>query len=715
MLQNTSRMFLNKRSVKRAKQTFCLQEETKDCGSACLASILRFNDAKFTLSELNELNGTNSNGTTVLGLYTACQELGLNAEALRANGIGNLLEINLPAILHVVIDQRLYHFIVYYGMLSDGKHLIGNPAKGVYSITESDLNEIWQSGILLSIIVPSTFCPRNVGYERKVEIFKDILKTQQKGISISVFLGLIIAGLSLSTALFYQYFIDRIVPLKDFENLILAFFALTLLLLANTALSYLREIVIHRQSKGFNIKVFSDFFENLINLPKSFFERRKLGDLTSRLLDIKQIDLFVSQAVGNAIINILLIFIFIFVIFTKSPGSALVLTITIPLTFFITDYFIAEIVPLQKHTLSNYGSTESIFFEIAKGIETIKAYTKERTFFTIISNAYNQYQNTSFSLNKTESTFNFSINLIMVLSSMSVLFLTSTQVLSGSLKLGEMLAVVFLSSTVINSATGFIPILMLYKKVDVSINRIIDHMILPTDLEEPDGREFTQVERVETINLAFGFRGYDKIIKKVDFEAKKGEVVLIKGDIGSGKSLLFSLLLRLYKADGTINIVDILGNRHNSCDIPKPQWRNIFGIVPQEVVVFNGSVLENIIMDIGGEQQTKRAKQIFDIVFQISSVNLPGGALTLIGQGGIKLSGGQTKLLGLARALFKNPQVLLLDEITAGMDSDTEKYTLELIDSLRSDFITIIISHQTLTKFGFDKSYNLIEGKLVQN
>jgi ABC-type bacteriocin/lantibiotic exporter with double-glycine peptidase domain len=715
MHQYISKIFLDKKVIRLAKKTFRLQEESKDCGSACLASVLQFYGAAFSITEINELSGTNTNGTTILGLHTACNELNLSSEALRATNINNLDELKGPAILHVVINESLYHFIVYYGKVSTNKHLIGNPEKGVISISDAELENIWRSKILLTVSLTDTFKSNESVRPNKKKIFTDFLKSQRKVLYISIFLGLIISIISLSTAIFYQYFIDKIIPSKNMEKLTIAFLSLTFLLISNSILGYIREIVIYRQSQALNNRIFSDFFENLIYLPRSFFEKKKIGDLTSRLTDIRQIDVFFTQALGNAIINALLIIIFIGVIFTKSSASAIILTVSIPAIFFITKYFIGEIIQSQKEVLSTYGNTESHFYDIIKGIDTIKFFTKEKHFLNAIFGTYNGFQKSSFVLNKTESFFNLSIGFILILSSMSIIFLTSMQVLSAQLKLGEMLAIIFLSSSVINAANGFIPIYMLFKKVDISINRISDQLVLLTDRDESLNHTPLLIQKFEIQNLSFGFVGHENIIRNVNFSATRGETILIKGDIGSGKSLLFSLLLKMYNnANGKIIVTNDTGSTFSWDQISKPEWRKLFTIVPQEIAIFNGSILENIMMDnIQSHEEQQRALNIYNVVLKNSSTNFQDGPFTLIGQGGIKLSGGQAKLLGLARALFKSSQVLLLDELTAGMDATTERYTLDLLNQLKENFITLFITHNPPINFSFDNEYFLHQGELT--
>ncbi|HEY8935434.1 MAG TPA: ABC transporter transmembrane domain-containing protein [Cyclobacteriaceae bacterium] len=707
---------MDKKIVRLAKKTFQLQEESKDCGSACLASILQFYGSNFSITEINELSGTNTNGTTILGLHNACNELNLSSEALRATSIDNLEELKGPAILHVVINENLYHFIVYYGKVSIDKHLIGNPEKGVFTISDAELENIWKSKILLTVSLTDLFRLDDSNRPKKNKVFIDFLKSQRKVLYISIFLGLIISTISLSTAIFYQHFIDKILPSKNMEKLTVAFLSLTFLLISNSILGYMREIVIYRQSQNLNKRIFSDFFENLIYLPKSFFEKKKIGDLTSRLMDIHQIDVFFTQALGNAVINALLIVIFIGFIFTKSSTSAIILTVSIPSIFFISKYFIGEIIQSQKEVLSTYGNTESFFYDIVKGIDTIKSYTKEKHFFSAMFGTYNRFQQSSFALNKTESFFNLSVGFILILSSMSIVFLTSIQVLSSQLKLGEMLAIIFLSSSVINAANGFIPIYMLYKKVDISINRITDQLMLRTDREKSHSQTSFFIQKIEIENLSFGFVGHENIIRNINFIATKGETILIQGDIGSGKSLLFSLLLKMYdNASGKVIVVtNKAENTFSWNQISKSEWRNLFAIVPQEIAIFNGSVLENIIMDnVESPEEQQRALNIYNIVLKTASANFPEGPFTLIGQGGIKLSGGQAKLLGLARALFKNSQVLLLDELTAGMDATTERYTLDLLNELKENFITLFITHNPPTNFSFDSEYFLDRGELT--
>lgn len=285
--------------LKHIQKTFTLQLDQTDCGVACLLSILRYHGGDATRERIRELSGTSIQGTSMLGLFQTAQALGFETEGLEAEGVHNLQEVAIPAILHVVMDGRLQHYVIYYGQ-ENGTYTIGDPGKGIVTMTADELSSIWQSKALLILTPTAQFVNAAQSRQTQWQWFRELIREDVPLLSIAAGLGVAMAILGLSMAMFSQKLLDDILPQQNTEKLTLGLLLLTLLLLARSGVSYLRTFLLVRQSRQFNVRITDSFFRDLLQLPKSFFDTRKTGDLVARLNDTRRIQATISFLTGSA-------------------------------------------------------------------------------------------------------------------------------------------------------------------------------------------------------------------------------------------------------------------------------------------------------------------------------------------------------------------------------------------------------------------------------
>ena len=263
-------------NTKLIHKTHTLQHDFTDCGVACLLSIIKLNGGFNTLEKLREISGTNTQGTTLLGLYQAANQLGFEANGCEAN-IDALIEHNAPVILHIQIKEEFEHYLVCYGFIKERNvFLIGDPAKGIEEITKEDLDKIWVSKSCLTLKIKSEFVKEKKYNTSKKNWFLKLIAPDNKLLVISVFIGVFIAGLGMAMSMFSQKLIDEILPSNNIKKLIGGLVLLTILLLARVFLGVIREYILMQQSKNFNERINSYFFSSLMQLPKPFYDTRKI-------------------------------------------------------------------------------------------------------------------------------------------------------------------------------------------------------------------------------------------------------------------------------------------------------------------------------------------------------------------------------------------------------------------------------------------------------
>jgi len=274
-------------SEKNLKQTFVLQHDQSDCGIACLLSLIKFYGGDSSLEKLRELSGTTKQGTTLLGLYQAANKIGFTAQGNEGK-ISDLIKEKEPLILHVTIEQRLQHYIICYGY-KDNTFIVGDPARGIVNYTIEELEKNWISKSCLTLKPNKSFTKTNESKKSKKQWFLNILKEDYRLLSFSILLGLGMAILGMSMAIFSQKLIDDILPSKDITKLIMGIVLLSLLLLINVLFTSLRTYFLMFQAKDFNNRIIDRFYKALLHLPKPFFDSRKIGELVARLKDTRGI------------------------------------------------------------------------------------------------------------------------------------------------------------------------------------------------------------------------------------------------------------------------------------------------------------------------------------------------------------------------------------------------------------------------------------------
>jgi ATP-binding cassette subfamily B protein len=685
-------------------KTFTRQHDQSDCGVACLHSIIRFHGGEIPLERLREISGTSRQGTTLLGLFQAASQVGFNAKALEAEGIHNLKELSQPAILHVVMQGKLLHYVIYYGENSQGKLLIGDPAFGLQLYEKQALASIWNSRALLTLTPTGAFVKADVIKKQRKAWISHLIKEDILLLTVASFLGIITAILGISTAIFSQKLIDNILPSKNIEKLILSLALVALLLIVRAGLVYLRSFFVITQGRDFNLRITESFYSSLLHLPKMFFDTRKVGELVARLNDTRRIQTVISFISGNMLIDFLALLVSLAFLFIYSWMIALVLLISIPLYFLAAYYFNKGILTAQREVMSSYALSESQYIDSIQGIAVIKNTNKEQFFEKLNKNVYSIYQQKSFVLGKISITFNTVSEVAGILILLIVFSLSSFLVLNKGYKVGELVAILSISGSVLPMITRLIVSSVQLQEARVAFERMFEFVSIKPEYEsKQDQEKISNITGLRMHNLSFRFPGRKLLLKNVSLEVRKGEMVALMGESGNGKSTVIQLLQKFYKPESG----HILVNDTNIESIDTHCWRRQLGVVPQDVKLFNGTVLFNILLSDSPEEgqeaiafckQTKLS-QFFEA--------LPQGYMTIVGEEGINLSGGQKQFLALARVLWRKPSVLLLDEFTSAMDKKTEKTVLDIIVGIKQSVCTLLVTHKSDIAQLADRVYSI--------
>jgi ATP-binding cassette, subfamily C, bacteriocin exporter len=669
------------------KKTHTLQLDQSDCGVACLMSLIKLNGGSNSIEKLRELSGTTKQGTTLLGLYQAASKIGFNAQGCEAD-IQALIDHKQAVILHVVLEKQLQHYVVCYEYNLDSGFLIGDPAKGTYYLSENELNEIWVSKSCLTLEVNEHFVKAETEKDSQRKWFLTLLKEDDKLLWISVLLGVFVAGLGLAMSLFSQKLIDDILPSNNIKKLVSGIALLTILLLARVGIAALREFFLLQQSKDFNNRININFFSSLLQLPKPFFDTRKIGELVARLNDTQRVQRVIKMLASSLIIDVLVSIISMVFLFMYSWKIGLIALLSIPIYFYIIYRSNMKIINSQKEVMQSYAFNESNYINTIQGIATIKNDNKQAFFNKTNEVVFANFQEKIFNLGKINIALSWQSGLASVLFLIGILVYTSIQVFNKEIKLGELMAILGIVGSLMPSIANLALISIPINEAKIAFNRMYEFASI--EKEKDAGLPIAEINAIAIKNLSFRFAGRSELFRNINLNIEKGKFTAIIGESGSGKSTLGQILQRFYDFEnGSI----IINNEYQLNEIELKSYRNLIGVIPQEITIFNGNVVDNILL---GAIDTPENIMSFltHFGFETHFNQLPQGLATILGEEGVNLSGGQKQIIALARVLYKKPQFLILDEATSAMDRNTENFVMDLLQKIKPNCGVFFISHR---------------------
>ncbi len=672
--------------IKKLAKSFVIQQGQSDCGVACLLSLINYYGGTGTLEKLRELSGTNTQGTTLLGLYQAATKLGFDANGCEAT-IQALIEHGEPVILHVIIDNRLQHYLVCYGY-DNNQFVIGDPAKGISTYKIEELEKIWIGFHCLTLKPTADFITSESIKHAKRDWLIRLIKEDYLLLGISLVLGVAIAILGMVMAIFSQKLIDNILPSNDVKKLITGIVLVTFLLVVRVGLMAIRQFLLLRQSKDFNNRIIHAFYGTLLYLPKSFFDTRKIGELVARLNDTGRIQRVISQVAGNVIIDGLMAITSLTFLYAYSWQAGVIASVSLPIYFLLIYRFNAQIITAQKEVMGDYAHSESNFISTIQGVAVIKNFNRQGLFSKINQVIYGSFQDKIFALGKINIRLTLISGIAGVVFLISILSFTAFQVYHTTLKLGELMAILGMASTLLPAVGSLALVSIPINEAKIAFDRMFEFVSILPENNQPS--EKIRFESLKIENISFRFPGRKQILQNISIEIGKNEFVAIVGESGSGKSTLGQIIQQFYIPEtGAIKVNNNLDFKNISTT-----WRAIIGVVPQDIHLFNGTVLDNICLSNTQEEVQKIVTFCQEYGFASFIEQFPQSYLTILGEEGINLSGGQKQIIALARALYNKPQLLLLDEATSAMDRITEKFVLNLLTQLKSQLSVIFISHR---------------------
>jgi ABC-type bacteriocin transporter len=685
------------------------QHDITDCGAACLASISSHFNLQIPIARIRQYAGTDKKGTNVLGLIEAAEKLGFEAKGVRGE-LDSLFKIPKPAIAHIIVKEQLHHYVVIYEVTKTYIKIM-DPGDGkIHKRTHEEFLKEW-TGVLVLLLPKDGFV---IGNE-KVSVLKRFwfLLKPHKFVLLQAFIGAVIYTLlGFSTSIYIQKITDYVLVGGNTKLLNLLSVIMLVLLVLQIIIGVFKNIFLIKSGQQIDARLILGYYKHLLKLPQQFFDTMRVGEIISRINDAVKIRTFINDVSLSLTVNILILFFSFGIMFLYYWKLALIMLLVIPLYLIV--YVIIN--KLNKKTerkiMESSAELESQLVESLNAVGTIKRFglesfaniKTETKFISLLHIGYKSALNSIFS--GTSTTF------IAQLFTIILLWSGSYFVIEGEITPGELLSFYAIIGYFMSPVASLIGANKQIQSALIAADRLFE--IMDLEREENTDKVVLKKEKISDIefkNVAFRYGTRVQVFTDFNLKIKKGNITAIVGESGSGKSTLISLLQNLYpiqKGGITIGDLDLKYIQHESL-------RNLVSVVPQKIDLFAGNVIDNIAVG----DFTPNMELIIDICKSIGILefveSLPNGFNTYLGENGATLSGGQKQRIAIARALYKQPEVLVLDEATSSLDSTSENYIQKAIERLRQDNKTIvIIAHRLSTVINADEIVVLQKGNVLE-
>ena len=698
---------------------FYKQLDAMDCGPSCLRMIAKFYGKSYSLHTLREKSYLSRDGVSMMGISEAAESIGFRTMGVSLTPEKLFTSAPLPLVVH----WKQNHFVVVYKVSKDTVY-VADPAFGLVKYTKAEFLKNWISvqqegekkGLALLLETTPDFYAEEgeVVDKSSFRFLLSYLKPHRKYI-VQLILGMLLGSmLQLLFPFLTQSIVDVGISNNDIQFIYLILIAQLVLFISRMSVDFIRGWILLHLSTRMNISLISDFLIKLMKLPLGFFDIKLIGDILQRIGDHRRIEHFLTTSSLNIMFSLFNLVIFGIVLAIYSWKILLLFVLGSFLYFLWLSVFMKKRRELDFKRFSNLADNQSKLIQLIYGIQDIKLYHAERqkrweweniqgSLFkvNIKSLALTQYQEAGgVFINETKNIL--------------ITFLAATSVIHGDMTLGMMLAVSYILGQLNSPIEQMINFMHVTQDAKISMERL-GEIHKEENEEKEDLGEMIIMPESKTLdirNLSFQYEGPHsrKVLDGVNLEIPADNVTAIVGVSGSGKTTLVKLLLAFYSpVEGEIRVGDT-----NLQSLSQQTWRRRCGVVMQDGYIFADTIARNI--SLGDEfvdpDRLLEAVKMANIKEYIES--LPVGYNTKVGTGGQSLSGGEKQRILIARAIYKQPEFLFIDEGTSSLDAENEKV---IIDNLK-DFFTgrtvVVVAHRLSTVKNANQIVVLDKGKIAE-
>lgn len=680
------------------------QQDVKDCGIACLASIGQHYGLHVSFAKIRQWAQTDLQGTNLMGMLHAASCMGFEAKALRGTR-ENLTHIPLPAIVHGVLENRLTHFMVM-DRFNDNHVFVMDPTDGQSrKMSWEEFNPFW-TGIII-LMKPGT------GFEAYQEqaglcgrIWELIRPFKTRFLTTWV-MALLYTVLGLSMSLFIQQISDVIIPLKQYSELQNYALAMLGILLLQFGLQAYKTRSMLDIGQALDQGIMQGYFSHIFRLPQRFFDTFRVGEIMSRVSDAVKIRQFINEVLIEVLLNTSIVLSAYALLFWWDKRLAFLMLPLIPLHALIYAWSNRWNRKHERKIMEKTAQMENHLVESISRAKTVKMYGLHDSLQSQTQVLLNEFLGTAYQSKQMNFVADWAVQFMRAIFLLALLWQGGALVMQERLSMGELFALFALYNYFSGPMAQLTQVNKAFQAAKIASERLYD--ILDTNIEDMGSRPPKQLRSTlafQQVSFQYGFR--KMILKNVNLELNQGEFTGIVGESGSGKSTLFHLIQKLYH----IHSGRITWNGESMERLSTEVLRQKIACVPQEIELFNGSIAANIALGDGNPHMGRIKELVQTLGLADMIKHLDHGLETLIGDHGIALSGGQKQRIGIARALYRQPEMILLDEATAALDVSAEQQILRAVrDSVST---VVLISHRMQNFQDADRIHVMQAGTCIE-
>jgi HlyB family type I secretion system ABC transporter len=698
--------YLWQRLVKR--YPFFAQQSAADCGIACLVMISRYWGKQFSVNRLRDIANVDRNGTSLRGLSGAAESIGFSTRPVKAS-LNKFAQQSLPAIAH----WEGKHYVVVYE-ITPKQVIVGDPAIGQKTLTHKAFIAGWTGYVLL--LQPTAQFRDTKEDKTSFWEFFELLKPHRVVLAEVLFASILIQIFGLVTPLFTQLILDRVVVQRSELTLTAIGWGLLLFSLFRVAMMGLRQYLLDHTANRIDLALIVGFIRHTLRLPLNFFESRYVGDIISRVQENRKIQRFLSGEALSILLDLLTVFIYLGLMFWYSWQMALLSLAIVPPFFLLALIATPFLQRISREIFGALNSESSYLIEALTGVRTIKSVAVEQTVRWHWEGLLNKAIRTTFSGQVISNSLQIFSNIIEAVATTALLWYGANLVIQNQLTIGQLVAFNMLLGHIIQPFQRLTVLWNQLQEVIISVERI-------NDVLEAEPEENLEHKPRQSLPMLLGDIRFDRltfryhpdsdinILENLSFHIKPGQMAALIGRSGSGKTTISKLVLGLYPpTEGRILI-----DGQDLMSLSLQSLRQQVGVVDQDTFLFGSTIRENISL---GHPEASLAS-VMEAAHMAGAdefiKKLPMGYETQIGEGGGLLSGGQRQRIAIARALLGNPRLLILDEATSHLDTESERIIQTNLTKILRGRTSIIIAHRLSTIRNADVILVLDRGVLVES
>jgi ATP-binding cassette subfamily B protein len=701
------------------KFPFYKQFDLMDCGPSCIRMIAKYYGKSYSLEFLREKCFITREGVSLLGISEAAESIGMHTIGVKIT----YEQLKNDAILPCIVHWQQNHFVVVYKIKKDRVY-IADPATGLVKLNKDEFLKGWIGTVkegegmgicLLMETTPDFYRQRDELINKSRFSFLFSYLKPYKKLIYQLITGIILSGLlQLIFPFLFQSLIDKGVVLEDISFVRVVLITWIVLIVGRVGVDFIRNWILLHLGTRINIFLISDFLIKLMRLPVSFFDTKMIGDLVQRIGDHKRIETFLTITVLNLFFAFVSIIILSVVLAIFSIKIFFIFLVGSLLYFGWVILFMKKRRDLDNKRFTQLSSNQSTIFQLITGMQEIKLNNCEkqkRWEWENIQAGIFRINIKSLTLHQYQQVGALFFNEIK---NVLILVFAAFQVIHGNLTLGTLVAISYILGQLSGPLEQMIEFLHTTQDAKLSLERL-GEIHNKKDEEPVEGKfvsELPENRDITVSDLSFQYEGPHSpfALKGINLSIQQNKIIAIVGTSGSGKTTLIKLLLGFYPpTEGNIKIGDL-----NLRNFSHRHWRQNCGVVMQDGFIFSDTIARNIAVS---DEKIDKEKLLYAVKMgniQDDIESMPLSYNTKIGADGIQLSQGQQQRILIARAIYKNPDYIFLDEATNALDANNEKLIMENLEEFFKGRTVVIVAHRLSTVRDADNIVVLEKGRIIE-